>query len=102
MALATLTAPTASLDDVAAHPLCTLIQKDEEATSNYRFHFASSLCEDCASDDDVLHLASLFITDGLPFTLTVQQPIDQDAIDAEERQCRRDERDLWAAHGPGR
>ena len=63
--------PLASLEDVEAHPLCTVVHHDEPADTPYRFHFENGVCDDYATDDDVLHMAGLFITDGLPFTLTV-------------------------------
>lgn len=101
MATATLTT-IASLDDLAAHPLVTYVVSEEETESPYRFHLENGVCDDFATDADVLSMAALFISDGLPFTVTEQQPVDQDALDAEARQYDRDMAALWAAHGPGR
>jgi hypothetical protein len=64
--------PLASLADVEAHPLCTVTHiTDPDEDSPYRFHFENSVAYDFACDDDVLSMAALFISDGLPFTLTV-------------------------------
>ena len=63
--------PLASLADVAAHPLCTVVHDPEPVDGPYRFHFKNGPCEDFARDDDVLSMAALFISDGLPFTLTI-------------------------------
>jgi hypothetical protein len=63
--------PLASLSDVEAHPLCTVVHDPGPADSPYRFHFENGVCDDFARDDDVLSMAALFISDDLPFTLTV-------------------------------
>lgn len=103
---APLTAPAslASLDDLLDHPLCTVtytgVEVDDELAS--RFQFVSSACQDGADDSDVLNMGALFIADGLPFSLEISEPFDQEAADAEEAEYRRDMAQLWAAHGPGR
>jgi hypothetical protein len=63
--------PITSLADVEAHELCTVVHDPGPGDSPYRFIFENSVCNDYATDDDVLSMAALFISDGLPFTLTV-------------------------------
>lgn len=67
------TTPTApaSLNDVKFHPLCCVVYSAQEADSPYRYHFTNGVCEEWATDADVISTASLFISDGIPFTLTV-------------------------------
>jgi hypothetical protein len=63
--------PLTSLADVEAHELCTVVHDPGPGDSPYRFMFENGVTYDFACDDDVLSMAALYISDGLPFTLTV-------------------------------
>jgi hypothetical protein len=69
------TTPTApaTLNDVKGHPLCRVVYSADESDSPHRYHFTNGYYEEYATDADVVHIASLFISDGLPFTLTVSE-----------------------------
>lgn len=107
MATLTATAPIASLDELLAHPLCqvayTGVEVDDPDTS--RFHFVDAAGwehgEDCANDRCVVEVGQLFIDAGRPFTLTIDEPWDVAATEAEIAEDRRELALLWAYHGPG-
>lgn len=104
--MATLTAPAiATLDDLIAHPLCSVTCTGIAVEDEYalRFHLIDpELGDDLCDDSEVVAVGCLYVAAARPFQLVINEPFDHEAADRDEWQDRQDLRDLWAAHGPGR